>query len=45
MGKNKEQDECLKWFDEEDPFELNEEMKFIILILETVAKKMKLQIM
>lgn len=30
MSKNKEQDELLKWLDEEDPFGLNEEMEFII---------------
>lgn len=30
MTKNKEQDDFLRWLDEEDPFGLNEEMKFII---------------
>lgn len=29
MGKNIEQDDLLKWMDEEDPFGLNEEMEFI----------------
>ena len=27
MAKNKEQDDFLKWLDEEDPFGLNEEIK------------------
>lgn len=30
MGNNKEQDELLKWLDEEDPFGLDEEIEFII---------------
>ena len=30
MGRNKEQDDFLKWLDEDDPFGLNEEMEFII---------------
>ena len=30
MTKNKEQDDFLKWLDEEDPFGLNEEIKILI---------------
>ena len=39
MGKNKEQDDFLKWLDKEDPFGLNEEMKLIIFKCIDCGKK------
>jgi hypothetical protein len=30
LAKNKEQDDFIKWLNEEDPFGLNEEIEFII---------------
>lgn len=39
MGKNKEQDELLKWLDEEDPFGLDEEIEFIMFKCIDCGKK------
>lgn len=39
MGKNKEQDELLKWLDGEDPFGLDEEIEFIMFKCIDCGKK------